>query len=154
MSNRSSLSFPSQTSGSIGSSVSAVQSTSSISLITGVITEIAKVEVPAGVYSVSFCVNIEVLDATTPTSIFVYVGTSSSNVGTFTEIVSAQDSYLFGTSTAQVAKQVYYTTTIVLNESSNIYGLCAWNGTGAGVNCISLTQISSPAQNIVAIKIA
>ena len=153
MSNRSSLSFPSQTSGSIGSAVSALQATSSQSISTAVITELASVEVPAGVYSVSFCANIQVLDATTIDDLFVYVGTSSAGESEYTTLVSSQNSYPEETTTSTITKQVYYNTTIVLTESSVIYALVGGQFSGAGVNCITPENIS-PVANIQAIKLA
>jgi len=155
MSYRSSLSIPETSSGAVGTVYSAVVSTVAVAIGTGVVSPIASIVVPAGVYSVDCLVNITIDNATTVSSAYTYILSAPAGSGAFTTYVTSVDiaTAVAFTTTALEIRQIGISKTITLTAPTILYGAVGFNFTGGGISSDQPINTTVP-YTIQAIKLA
>jgi hypothetical protein len=113
MSYRSSLANPSTSSGNVGQIISATQS-ETVSLVTGVVSNIASITLPSGVWSISQCYHLQIANTTVLTSGFVYLYDTASLSNSVQSTVAYEPLTASGTFTSQRFSE----TTLVLTAET------------------------------------
>jgi hypothetical protein len=153
MSYRSALSNPSITSGSVGTTYS-VAATAAVPLASLTTLTIASIVVPAGVYSVNMCVNINLTAGTYIASGQIILGSSASSGSVSTASLYQDVGIVSYTAPTGIDIERISTITIVLTEATKLYLNLVYNFAAGGSITSEIPNATAIPFSLQAIKLA
>jgi hypothetical protein len=121
--------------------------------VSGTVSPLTSIVVPAGTYSVDCLVNVIIENATTVSSAYIYILSAPAGSGAFTTYETSADASVAFTTTAQEIRQVSISKTITLTAPTILYGAVGFNFTGGGITSDQPINATVP-YTIQAVKLA